>query len=232
MCGSICHMALRDPRSTVPQTFHIRAFKRKIALGREWIRIMNHIAVGEWGAQRRWSWLVGPAMPVLATLCLAAFAVSGYAVWLWALPALIYAVVPLLDFWIGADTRNVLEGEVLRLEQDGFYRALVVAFIPTQYVVIYAGCWLYVHAVTGPWAFVGLVLTVGGLNGLGINTAHELGHKWRAAGRWLAKLALAPAAYGHFSSSTTVGIIATLRPPMTRPAPAWASRSGGSCRVR
>ncbi|MGL1489040.1 fatty acid desaturase, partial [Vibrio parahaemolyticus] len=46
--------------------------------------------------------------------------------------------------------------------------------------------------------FIGLVLTVGGINGVAINTAHELGHKHAAWERWLARLVLAPVAYGHF----------------------------------
>jgi len=159
---------------------------------------MNGAAIGQSSAQRRWSWLVGPLMPVLTIIVLVGFGVSGQVAWLWTLPVTLYVGVPVLDVWIGVDTRNVLDSEVMRLEQDGFYRGIVIAFIPTQYAAIAAGCWLYVHAVAGPWAFIGLVLTVGGLNGLGINTAHELGHKRGAADRWLAKFALAPAAYGHF----------------------------------
>jgi alkane 1-monooxygenase len=44
----------------------------------------------------------------------------------------------------------------------------------------------------------GLVLTVGIVNGIAINTAHELGHKREATERWLSKIALAPTGYGHF----------------------------------
>jgi alkane 1-monooxygenase len=36
------------------------------------------------------------------------------------------------------------------------------------------------------------------LGGVGINTAHELGHKSEAVERWLSKIALAPTLYGHF----------------------------------
>jgi alkane 1-monooxygenase len=45
---------------------------------------------------------------------------------------------------------------------------------------------------------VGLVVTVGIVNGIAINTAHELGHKRENVERWLSKVALAPTAYGHF----------------------------------
>src|SRR3546814_4914066 len=36
------------------------------------------------------------------------------------------------------------------------------------------------------------------VSGVSNNTAHELGHKTDTAERWLAKIALAPVAYGHF----------------------------------
>lgn len=45
---------------------------------------------------------------------------------------------------------------------------------------------------------VGLALTVGIVAGIGINTAHELGHKKEKVERWLAKIALAQSFYGHF----------------------------------
>jgi alkane 1-monooxygenase len=47
-------------------------------------------------------------------------------------------------------------------------------------------------------AEIGLALTVGTVAGVGINTAHELGHKKEKHERWLAKIALAQTFYGHF----------------------------------
>ncbi|WP_371687369.1 alkane 1-monooxygenase [Micromonospora sp. KC723] len=44
----------------------------------------------------------------------------------------------------------------------------------------------------------GLVSTLGIVNGIAINTAHELGHKREKVERWLSKIALAPTGYGHF----------------------------------
>jgi alkane 1-monooxygenase len=44
---------------------------------------------------------------------------------------------------------------------------------------------------------VGLALTVGLVGGVGINTAHELGHKRDDTERWLSRVALAQTWYGH-----------------------------------
>ena len=45
---------------------------------------------------------------------------------------------------------------------------------------------------------VGLAISIGCIGGIGINTAHELGHKKEANERWLSKIALAQSCYGHF----------------------------------
>ena len=41
-------------------------------------------------------------------------------------------------------------------------------------------------------------MTIGVTAGIGINTAHELGHKKESVERWLSKIVLAQSAYGHF----------------------------------
>jgi alkane 1-monooxygenase len=45
---------------------------------------------------------------------------------------------------------------------------------------------------------VGIAISIGCIGGIGINTAHELGHKKEANERWLSKIALAQSFYGHF----------------------------------
>jgi alkane 1-monooxygenase len=45
---------------------------------------------------------------------------------------------------------------------------------------------------------LGIAATLGMLNGIAINTAHELGHKKEHLERWFARIALAPCGYGHF----------------------------------
>jgi len=47
-------------------------------------------------------------------------------------------------------------------------------------------------------AKIGLALSIGALGGVGINTAHEMGHKKESLERWLSKISLAPTGYGHF----------------------------------
>jgi alkane 1-monooxygenase len=113
-------------------------------------------------------------------------------------PLVIHALLPVLDRVLGEDFSNPPESAVAQLEADVFYRAMVWAYVPVQLIGTVLGAWI---AVTQPLAWMGyaaLVLTVGAINGIGIGTAHELGHKKETLDRWLSKIALAPSAYGHF----------------------------------
>ncbi|WP_345893882.1 fatty acid desaturase [Nocardioides sp. TF02-7] len=48
------------------------------------------------------------------------------------------------------------------------------------------------------WEKLMVAFSTAGVMGIGINTAHELGHKKESVERWLSKIALAPTFYGHF----------------------------------
>ena len=147
---------------------------------------------------KRWLWLLSPAIPVTFTGSLLGFAWSGQWWCLLFAPAFIHLVIPLLDLLLGEDFSNPPESAVAQLEQDVFYRALVWAYVPFQMAGTVFGAWLAATQPLSWYAFAGLVLTVGSFNGIGIATAHELGHKKETLDRWLAKLALAPTMYGHF----------------------------------
>jgi alkane 1-monooxygenase len=65
-------------------------------------------------------------------------------------------------------------------------------------VALVGGAWLLASGDLALIEKIGLALTLGCVNGVGINTAHELGHKRASLERWLSKIALAPTGYGHF----------------------------------
>ena len=69
------------------------------------------------------------------------------------------------------------------------------------------------------------------IGGLGINTAHELGHKRESHERWLAKVALAQRSTATSTSSTTAATTSGWPRPRTRPAAASARASTRSGRA-
>ena len=137
-------------------------------------------------------------LPVLGLLILGFFELTGIGIALWGGPILVYGVIPLMDRIIGSDASNPPESVVAQLESDSYYRYVVYAYIPSQFLLTIWGAWVAVHHDLSIFEFIGLVLSVGALNGIAINTAHELSHKRDEFGRWMAKLTLAPVAYGHF----------------------------------
>ena len=147
---------------------------------------------------KRWLWLFSPAIPLAFTSSLVAFVLSGQ--W-WCMPLapmVIHVFLPVLDRVFGEDFSNPPESVVVQLDQDIFYRALVWTYVPLQWIGTVLGAWIAATQAL-PWlGYIALVLTVGAINGIGIGTAHELGHKKEALDRWLSKIALAPSAYGHF----------------------------------
>ncbi len=151
-----------------------------------------------WRDTKRYAWLLSGLFPGLAWLNVWQADRSGDAFWLWLLPGVMYTLIPLLDTVLGEDRSNPPEAQVAALEADRWYLAVLLLFVPLQFGLTLHGAWLAMHGGLGVVGLVGLVLTVGGINGVAINTAHELGHKHAAWERWMSRLVLAPVAYGHF----------------------------------
>ncbi|HEY0917455.1 MAG TPA: alkane 1-monooxygenase, partial [Solimonas sp.] len=151
-----------------------------------------------WRDGKRWWWLLSPALPLLGAVSVLGVMLGGNSLLLWLMPVVFYGLVPFLDWLIGTDPVNAPESAVAALDRDTYYRRIVYAYIPSQYVATILGAWLAANGGLAAWELVGLVVTVGMTNGVGINTAHELGHKTNSLERWLAKITLAPVAYGHF----------------------------------
>ncbi|PTL55019.1 alkane 1-monooxygenase [Paraconexibacter algicola] len=151
-----------------------------------------------WTDGKRYAWLLGlivPLSPFIAWGVDAAWSVP--AIWFIG-PVLVFVLMPILDTAIGTDEENPPDSVIKWLENDRYYRWCTYAFLPLQYgALILAGA-LWSSGDLGPAALVGLTWTVGLVNGIGINTAHELGHKRASLERWLSKVALAPTFYGHF----------------------------------
>ena len=91
-----------------------------------------------------------------------------------------------------------------RLENDKYYRWITYLFLPIQYVGFFGAFvwlarpeWIGVDELS-TFGKLGLAISIGCIGGIGINTAHELGHKKESHERWLSKIALAQSFYGHF----------------------------------
>jgi alkane 1-monooxygenase len=151
-----------------------------------------------WRDPKRYAWLLGLIVPFAPFLAWAQVQATGWD-FLWFFgPLLIFVFFPLLDIAIGVDSRNPPDSVLKWLEQDRYYRWCTYAFIPIQYAGLVFACWLWSSGELSTFSSVGLALTMGVVSGVGINTAHELGHKRASLEKWLSKVALAQSFYGHF----------------------------------
>ncbi len=148
--------------------------------------------------KRRW-WLMGLVVPVLPFAAAALVLLTGSGLFWWAGPIVIFAVVPLVDTVMGLDRSNPPEELVGDLEADHWYRWCTYLYLPLEFAGLVFGAWCVTRAGVTGIDGLGLAFTVGTVTGVGINTAHELGHKRERVERRLALVALAPSGYGHFA---------------------------------
>lgn len=154
----------------------------------------------DWSDAKRYLWLLSPAVPLIGAGALIAYRVApkkmrGMA---WIGPILIHMVIPTLDRIIGEDTNNPPEEVIRKLEADPYYARIVKSYIPVQYLVTFIGAYLATRKGVPLSDQLGIALSVGVINGVAINTAHELSHKHDKVDQLLSLAALAPTGYGHF----------------------------------
>ena len=161
---------------------------------------LNHPIKGliNYTDKKRYLWLSSIFYPLVPLVFIYYYLQSGNEAIL-AFPLITgYVIFPLLDWAIGSDSSNPPEEIVPQLEEDKFYRLLTYATIPMHYIVLVACTWVVGTQSLSPIMVVVLAIVAGGASGIGINTAHELGHKNTTLENWLAKITLAVPAYGHF----------------------------------
>ena len=152
----------------------------------------------DWTDRKRYLWLVALLMPALPFAAMGLYVWTGWEVWFWIGPLVILGLVPVIDVLTGLDRSSPPDDVIPALEADRYYRWLTFIFLPIQYAGFATAFWFIATSDVSVVDKVGLAVTTGFIAGLGINTAHELGHKREQHERWLAKVALAQSAYGHF----------------------------------
>lgn len=147
---------------------------------------------------KRYLWMSSLFMPLFPMLGIFLYFQTG-SQWMLGLPLLFnYTVIPVLDWALGSDQNNPPEEIVPQLEEDRYYRLLTWFTVPMHFIVLIAIAWFVASQDLTVWSLLAVAITAGMYSGLGINTAHELGHKKPEFERLLAKIVLAVPTYGHF----------------------------------
>src|SRR5215217_7944759 len=151
-----------------------------------------------WTDTKRYAWLLGLIIPMAPFIAWASVEASGWGGFWFFGPVLVFGVFPLLDIAIGVDPSSPPDSVLKWLEQDRYYHWCTYLFIPVQYIGLVFACYLWSSGDLSVFECLGLAVTMGVVGGIGINTAHELGHKRENSERWLSRIALAQTGYGHF----------------------------------
>jgi len=151
-----------------------------------------------WRDRKRYLWIAGLLVPLLPFAAEGWVERSGWNALWWTGPIWILVLMPVLDTVFGTDASNPPDWAVPQLENDRWYRWLTYLYLPLQYAGFVWGASVVASGELSPLSELGLALTVGTVAGVGINTAHELGHKRDELERRLSKVALAQTGYGHF----------------------------------
>ncbi|MGN6128994.1 MAG: alkane 1-monooxygenase, partial [Nocardioidaceae bacterium] len=129
-----------------------------------------------WTDKKRYLWLFGLVVPSLAFGAWGLHALTGWTVCWYLGPIVVFGVVPAIDLVAGLDRSNPPDDVLEALEKDRYYRWITYLFLPIQYAALVWSCWMFTQASLGLADKVGLALSIGTIAGIGINTAHELGH--------------------------------------------------------
>ena len=159
----------------------------------------------EWTDRKRYLWIMGAIIPLIPISMWGLYALTDSTLAWYFGPVFVFVFIPLFDLMAGLDPDNPPDEVLEALEEDRFYRWVTYAFIPLQVAGLVWGAYLLgggtLPGIEDPLTVaqkIGLALGLGMVAGIGINTAHELGHKKEEYERWFARAALAQTFYGHF----------------------------------
>lgn len=138
-----------------------------------------------------WAILTGPLIISLSFI--------GHGWWAWIAVLYVFVLIPILELILPYSTSNMSEAEEKMALADPFYDYLVWFMVPLQYILLY----YFLHAITEPgltlFEMAGRTIGMGiACSVLGINVAHELGHRSTKHEQWMSKALLLTSLYMHF----------------------------------
>jgi alkane 1-monooxygenase len=129
---------------------------------------------------------------------------------------LIFVVLPIVDHLVGKDPANPTDEQVDRLSGQKWYSLLTVMVVPTQFVVLAFGAWVFVeaHEQFSLLGQIGWILSCGIVSAiLAINVGHELIHKRNRIENWGGGLLYASVCYPGFKVEHVRGHHVTVSTP-------------------
>ncbi len=151
--------------------------------------------------KKRFGWLLSPGLPVIGMGILAGYHFGPKATKkLFALggPLLLHVVIPTLDALVGDDENNPSDDEIKVLVDDPYYDRIVKMFIPLQMAANAFAGYVVTRKEVSLVDQILLGISMGAINGVAVNTAHELSHRPQKKDHYWSHATLMPLVYNHF----------------------------------
>jgi alkane 1-monooxygenase len=122
---------------------------------------------------------------------------AGWESWL---PVIIgFAIIPLLELVLPYSKENLDETVEMKKSEAVFFDILLYVNVPLLFTILFYFLYRVSNFDLATYEYVGLTISTGMTLGvLGINVAHELGHRVKKYERVMAKMLLLPNNYMHF----------------------------------
>src|SRR5690348_13194926 len=91
-----------------------------------------------WPDRKRYLWLLGAVVPLFLFIGWGLVSLTGFGLFWWIGPIVVYVLIPALDIAIGDDSTNPPEEVLAWLENDRYYRWVTYLFLPLQFAALFA----------------------------------------------------------------------------------------------
>ena len=138
-------------------------------------------------------------LAIYAVPLLAVISYIGIGWWSFLLPIVVFVYVPLAELFTEQSQVNLTPEQEKEALNDRFYDRLLHTMVPIQYLLIFGGLYIMKEYEWTRLEIIGKTFSMGTCCGvIGINLAHELGHRVTVHERFMAKALLLTSLYMHF----------------------------------
>lgn len=119
--------------------------------------------------------------------------------WVFLAPIYVFGIIPFLELFTPGTQENLAKAEEEIVKNDRFYDYLLYAMVPIQLGLMVYFFYALSTRTIPVWEQIGMAIAFGmSCGALGINMAHELGHRHTRYEQLMSKILLATTQYLHF----------------------------------
>jgi alkane 1-monooxygenase len=111
----------------------------------------------------------------------------------------VYGFIPVMEFIFTGTADNFTPAEEAEERKDVYYDLVIYTMVPLQYIILGLYLWTITSQPLLWYEYIGITTAMGlACGALGINVAHELGHRTNKFEQFLSKALLLTSLYMHF----------------------------------